>query len=91
MAKFGDFRLARDDVAFADDDGVVFVPLPHIEAVMACARDIWQTEQHQADRIKAGHTLSQQFQFEEYLKKRNTDPAYTFRKHLKKIGGAIEV
>ena len=91
MAEFGDFKLGRDDVVFADDDGVVFVPLPHVENVMACARDIWQTERRQADKIKAGQTLSQQFQFEEYLTKRTADPTYTFRKHLQKIGGAIEV
>ena len=91
MAEFGDFKVGRDDVVFADDDGVVFVPLPHVKDVLSCARDIWQTERRQADKIKAGQTLSQQLQFEEYLTKRSTDPTYTFRKHLHKIGGAIEV
>jgi hypothetical protein len=28
--------------------------------------------------------------FEEYLKKHRTNPPYTFRKHLREIGGAIE-
>lgn len=91
MAEFGDFKLGRDDVVLADDDGVVFVPLSQVEDIIACARDIWQIERRQADKIKAGETLSQQFEFEEYLKMRTTDPTYTFRKHLQKVGGAIEV
>lgn len=91
MAKFGDFKVARDYVVFADDDGVVFVPSPHAKDVLAAARKIRATERRQADKIKAGQRLSQQLQFEEYLEKRKTDPTYTFRKHLQKVGGAIEV
>ncbi len=91
MAEFGDFKVSGDYVVFADDDGVVFVPLPHVGDVVASARDIWETERRQADKIKAGQTLSQQFRFDDYLKKRSSDPTYTFRKHLQQIGGAIEV
>jgi regulator of RNase E activity RraA len=78
-------------VAFGDDDGVVFTLLQDVEEIIALARKIGVTEQRQAKAIKAGKTLSQQLKFDEYLKKRDKDPALTFREHLQKIGGAIEV
>ena len=84
-------QVGRDHVVFGDDDGVVFTPLQHIEEVISSARTIWDTERRQADEIKAGKRLHQQLQFDEYLKERSQDPTYTFRKHLQKIGGAIEV
>lgn len=90
-ARFGDFKLTSDDVVFGDDDGVVFALLQDLEEIIALARTIADTEQHQAENVKAGKTLSQQFKFDEYLKKRSKNSAYTFREHLQKIGGAIEV
>jgi len=90
-ARFGDFKLTSDDVVFGDDDGVVFALLQDLEEIISLARTIADTEQHQAENIKAGKTLSQQFKFDEYLKKRSKNSTYTFREHLQKIGGAIEV
>ncbi len=91
MAEFGDFKVTQDDVVFGDDDGVIFTPRQHVEKVLGTARTLWETERRQAETLESGQTLSQQFKFNEYLKKRSKDPTYTFRKHLKKIGGAIEV
>jgi regulator of RNase E activity RraA len=90
-ARFGDFKLTADDVVFGDDDGVVFTLLQDLEDIIPLARTIAETEQRQAENVKAGKTLSQQFKFDEYLKKRSKNPAYSFREHLKKIGAAIEV
>jgi len=90
-ARFGDFKLTADDVVFGDDDGVVFALLQDVEDIISLARTIAETEQRQAENVKNGKTLSRQFKFDEYLKKRSKDPAYTFREHLQKIGGAIEV
>lgn len=50
----------------------------------------WQTERRQASMIEAGQTLRQQLQFDLYLARRAEDPEYTFRRHLRLIGGAIE-
>jgi regulator of RNase E activity RraA len=90
-ARFGDFKLTADDVVFGDDDGVVFALLQDVEDIISLARTIAKTEKRQAENIKNGKTLSQQLKFDEYLKKRSKNSAYSFREHLQKIGGAIEV
>ena len=90
-ARFGDFKLTADDVVFGDDDGVVFALLQDVADIISLARTIDETEKRQAENIKNGKTLSQQLKFDEYLKKRSKNSAYTFREHLQKIGGAIEV
>ena len=90
VANFGDFKVTTEDVAFADDDGCVFVELKSIEQILKNAREIRETERRQADRIKTGRTLHEQLNFAEFLKKRALNPDYTFRQHLREIGGAIE-
>ncbi|MCI0712427.1 MAG: RraA family protein, partial [Chloroflexi bacterium] len=48
------------------------------------------TERQQAQRISNGETLRDQIQFADYLAKRDNNPDYTLREHLREIGGAIE-
>ena len=62
---------------------------PGIRAVVA-GQQIWQTERDQARRIQEGHTLRKQTAFVDYMARRAADPSYTFRQHLRRIGGAIE-
>ncbi|MFQ5945105.1 MAG: RraA family protein [Anaerolineae bacterium] len=89
-AHFGEFMVGRADVVFADADGVLFVPLDQSGEVIAGAETIRQAERRQAEAVEAGTTLHDQLQFEEYLARRDADPSYTFREHLRRIGGAIE-
>jgi regulator of RNase E activity RraA len=89
-ARFGAHVVSGEDVVFADKDGVLFVDIYDIESVLKTAESIWQKERAQADKVRAGQTLREQLAFDEYLARRAADPAYTFRQHLRGIGGAIE-
>jgi 4-hydroxy-4-methyl-2-oxoglutarate aldolase len=90
FARIGDFKVQKEDIVFADDDGVLFTPSSNVKEIVSMARSIGLIERRQADEIRAGRKLSEQLEFEEYLKKRESDPSYTFRRHLREIGGAIE-
>ncbi|GAB7029286.1 RraA family protein [Streptomyces sp. NPDC021749] len=89
-ARFGEHLVGRDDLVFGDDDGVVFLAAEHAEEVLGTAHRIRRTEREQARTIRAGRTLRHQTSFDDYLARRSTDPTYTFRQHLRRIGGAIE-
>jgi 4-hydroxy-4-methyl-2-oxoglutarate aldolase len=89
-ARFGPHEVSRDDVVFADEDGVLFVAAARLEEVLVAARRIWETEREQARRMREGETLRAQTAFDDYLARRAADPSYSFRQHLRQIGGAIE-
>ena len=89
-AHFGDFTVTNEDVVFADVDGVIFAPGAKVDEILSTADAIWQKERGQAQSIQAGKKLREQFQFDDYLARRTLEPAYTFRQHLRNIGGAIE-
>jgi 4-hydroxy-4-methyl-2-oxoglutarate aldolase len=88
--RIGPEPVTRSDFVFADDDGVVFVAEAQVETVLTVAHSIGRTERDQAERIRAGETLRKQTSFDEYLARRATDPEYSFRQHLRRVGGAIE-
>ena len=89
-ARFGSCLVTGTDIVLGDDDGVVFIASDQAGEVLATARQIAQAERDQARKIQAGQTLRQQTTFGEYLARRAADPSYTFRRHLRQIGGAIE-
>ena len=89
-AHVGPHLVDASAAVFADDDGVLFVPRDRLDEVLETAHAIRRTERGQADRILAGQTLRAQTAFEDYLARRAQDPEYTFRAHLRAIGGAIE-
>jgi regulator of RNase E activity RraA len=89
-AQFGELTVTSEDAVFADADGVLFAPRQQIEEILSTAQAIWRRERKQAQEIQAGKKLREQLQFDEYLTKRSADHTYTFRQHLRSIGGAIE-
>ncbi len=82
--------MTSDDVVLGDDDGVLFVAADRAGDVLETALSLFRTEREQARRIAAGETLRDQTRFDAYLAGRAEDPSYTFRRHLRRIGGAIE-
>jgi len=89
-ARFGGFSVTRQDTVFADDDGVIFTPSKNTGEILSVAQAIAKAERAQAKAIPTGEKLRDQLHFDEYLKKRSADSSYTFRKHLRAIGGEIE-
>ena len=90
QAHFGEHIVTVDDVVFADADGMIFVPHSHVADVLKIACEIYETERRQIQKIQAGQSLYQQFQFDDYLAKRAENPNYTFKQHLHKVGGAMQ-
>jgi regulator of RNase E activity RraA len=89
-AAVGDWTVTREDLAFGDEDGVLFVPCAQAGEVFTLAETIRDTERHQAERIRAGVSLRRQVQFSDYLAKQEKTPSLSFRAHLRAVGGAIE-
>ena len=86
---FGDFKVFKEDVVFADIDGAVFVASDQAERVISTAIKINEKERRQAESIARGETLCQQFKFDLFLEKRLQNPGYTLGQHIKELGGAI--
>jgi len=89
-ARVGDFLVTAEDAVFADADGVLFAPTRRIEEILSTAQNIWSRERQQVQDIQAGTRLREQLRFDEYLTRRSVDGTYTFRHHLRAIGGALE-
>ncbi len=88
--RFGTSVIGPDDVVFADRDGVVFVPASRVADLLAAARTIHERERRQAEDVRRGRTLREQLEFGRYLAEQERDPSYSFRRHLRALGGAIE-
>ncbi|MBI4912040.1 MAG: RraA family protein [Acidobacteria bacterium] len=89
-AHFGAFTVTREDFAVCDEDGVLFVPRESLGELLPVAQEILLRERGLAQRVLEGHSLREQLAFGAYLERRAVEPGYTFRQHLRAIGGAIE-
>ncbi|MDQ7793319.1 MAG: RraA family protein [bacterium] len=89
-ARLGDLEVSREDWVFADADGAVFFPAGRREELRSIALSIRTTERRQAEAIRQGRKLRDQFRFDDYLARRAADPAHDFRRHLRELGAAIE-
>jgi regulator of RNase E activity RraA len=82
--------VSHADLAFGDDDGVLFLPAARVTELLTLAETIRDTERRQAGQIRDGISLRRQLRFDSYLARRQQQPGLTFREHLRAIGGAIE-
>jgi regulator of RNase E activity RraA len=89
-ARVGSWTVGTDDVAMGDANGVFFLPMARAEEIAIMARSIRDTERAQAGKMRHGTSLRAQLQFSDFLARRASNPATTFREHLRRIGGAIE-
>ena len=89
-ARVGPWIVGANDVAIGDENGVLFVPLARAEEIARAARSIRETEKFQADKMRQGTSLRAQAQFTDFMSQRRSDPALTFRQHLRRVGGAVE-
>lgn len=89
-AQIGNVLVTRDDHVFADDDGVLFVSLDRLRDVREVAAEIQAKEALQAQSVRQGRSLRDQFEFARYLKARESDSRITFREHLRGIAAEIE-
>lgn len=85
----GEARLEPGDWAFADADGVIFVPAEHLPALYAQAEVSWQREEALAAEIKGGAALGDLLGIEDFLQARAADPNADFNQHLARLGRAI--
>jgi 4-hydroxy-4-methyl-2-oxoglutarate aldolase len=90
-ASLGHVTVTKDDIVFADADGVIVVADAVLARVIEAARDIATRERLQADRLLKGERLRDQLRLADYVARRDAEPSYTFRDHLKSLGGAIEI
>jgi 4-hydroxy-4-methyl-2-oxoglutarate aldolase len=84
-ATCGPSTVTREDAVFADEDGVVFVVLGECARVIEAARAIAMHERAQAARIEGGQPLRDQLALSDYLARRESEPEYTFRKHVQRL------
>jgi 4-hydroxy-4-methyl-2-oxoglutarate aldolase len=90
-ASLSHVTVTKDDVVFADIDGIVVIAEAELARVVAAARDIATREQAQAARLFKGERLRDQLQLDAYVTRRAADPSHTFREHIKSLGRAIEI
>ncbi len=90
LAEFGSFTVSSEDAVLADADGAAFVPISRVDDLVETGSAIMETERAQADRASEGTSLREQMRFTHYLSRRETDPSYTLRQHLREVGGEIE-
>ncbi len=89
-ANVGNITVTQEDFVFADSDGVIFFPMTHLQEIVEAAGAVRKKETAQAEALEKGTSLRTQLQFSRYLDRRKNNKDYSFRQHLKEIGGAIE-
>ena len=89
-ARIGPWNVTAQDIVIADSDGLLFLPAEKLANITAAAIGIRDTERGHAAAVQAGVSFRQQVGFARYLTARTSNPALSFREHLRTISAAIE-
>lgn len=90
-AMFGGHAITEQDYVVADDNGVLFLPIDRLGEIAEAAAAYRETEARQLSAMREGRSYREQTRFAEYVARRQANPGYGFRQHLKDIAAAGEV
>lgn len=90
-AVIGQHAITSSDFVVADANGVLFLPEDRLDEIVPAAIAYRETEARQLKAMREGQSYRSQTRFEEYLSRREQEPGYGFRQHLKDIEAAGEV
>jgi len=85
----GGAAVSRGMWVFGDADGLIFISESGLDEVFAAAATASQREESLAGEIRAGTSLGDAFELEEFLAMRRDDPTASFNTHLAEINRAI--
>jgi 4-hydroxy-4-methyl-2-oxoglutarate aldolase len=89
-ALVGPHPITSSDFVVGDSNGVLFLPEDGLEDIVKAATAYRETEARQLRAMGQGRTYRDQTRFSEYLARRNREPSFGFRQHLKEIEAAGE-
>ena len=89
-ATVGPHAITSGDFVVADANGVLFLPEDRLGDIVAAAVVYRETEARQLKAMREGRSYQSQVRFGDYLSRREREPNYGFRQHLKDIEAAGE-
>lgn len=90
-ASIGRNSVTSKDIVVADENGVLFIAEDRLEDIVPAAMAYRDIEARQLKAMAEGQDYRTQVRFAEYLSRREQDPGYGFRQHLKDIEAAGEI
>lgn len=90
-ATVGHNNVTRSDFVVADANGALFLAEDKLDEIIPAAMQYRDMEARQLKKMRDGVSYRSQTRFADYLAKREEDPSYGFRQHLKSIAAAGEV
>lgn len=89
-ATIGGNNVTRNDFVVADANGALFLAEDKLDEIISTAMHYRDLEATHLKRMREGAAYRDQTRFETYLARREKDPSYGFREHLKAIAAAGE-
>jgi 4-hydroxy-4-methyl-2-oxoglutarate aldolase len=89
-AVIGTHAITPNDFVVGDANGILFLPEDRLEDIVKAAIAYRDTEARQLKAMREGRAYRAQTRFGEYLARRQREPGFGFRQHLKEIEAAGE-